>query len=62
VARELMRREEKNKEIKSRARNHVYTKTKTKEDGIGGRKDRERCDWIAITFEETIHWRRSFYK
>jgi len=41
VVRELTRKEEKDKEIRSHAKNHVYTKTKTKEDRIGGRKERE---------------------
>ena len=45
----------------SHARNHVYTKTK-KEERIGGRKEREkRDDWIAIYYEEIIHWGCSFY-
>ena len=54
VARELMRRE-KNEETRFYAKNHVYTKTKTKEAMIGGRKERKRYDWIATSFEETIH-------
>ena len=41
LARELMRREKKHEEIGSHARNHVYAKTKTKEEVIGGRKERK---------------------
>jgi len=38
---ELMRREKKHEETGSHARNHVYAKTKTKKEVIGGRKERE---------------------
>jgi len=53
MERELIRR--KNEEIRSRVKNHVYTKTKTKKARIGGRKEKKRYDWIAIFFEEIIH-------
>ena len=41
LARELMRREKKHEETGSHARNHAYAKTKTKEEVIGGRKERK---------------------
>ena len=42
VAGELTRREEKKYEkTVSHARNYIYTKTKTKEERIGGRKEIE---------------------
>jgi hypothetical protein len=40
----------------SRARNHIYMKTKIKEERTGGEKREKRYDWIVIYFEETMHW------
>jgi len=47
---------QKTETTESHARNHIYVKTKIKEERIAGRKDREkRYVWIAIYFEEIIH-------
>jgi hypothetical protein len=45
----------------SYTRNYIYAKTKTKKEMIGGEMREKRYDWIAIYFEETIHWECSFY-
>ena len=37
-------------------------KLRQKERGLERNRREKRYDWIAIYFEETIHWRYSFYQ
>ena len=41
----------------------MYTrKPRQKERGLERNRREKRYDWIAIYFEETIHWRYNFYE
>ena len=37
-------------------------KPRQKERGLERNRREKRYDWIAIYFEETIHWRYNFYE
>ena len=56
----MSREEKKYEEVESHAKKHIYAKIKTKKrKGMEGEKREKRYGWIAIYFEETIHWRYS---